>query len=269
METMHPDLVRYVHFSTIHHPLVIGIVTSNNSRINLIYEQKKIARSKARASGDWKKYIFLYERPFRLDALLKAAKNGLRKSPSEFWALMGRVWIDTETARRHPIKWRRLWDEPIEGQRSCMAEEDLCIFDSLPEQIVVWRGASHKRGLAGFSWTMDQEKAAFFARRFCSQSRVPEGRALLEFCSYAATSWRDICILRLEMHQDLQMRLPSELRKQFHSLIIDTLQYLNDDQDCGYVEERLTCSVIPCATIEQSFRASFAMPLRGFGTQRA
>ena len=156
-----------------YHPLVIGIVTSNNSRINLIYEQKKIARSKARASGDWEKYVFLYERPFRVDALLKAAKNGLRKSPSEFWALMGRVWIDTETARRHPIKWRRLWDEPIEGQRGCMAEEDLCIFDSLPEQIVVWRGASHKRGLAGFSWTLDQETAAFFARRFCSQSRVP------------------------------------------------------------------------------------------------
>ena len=67
----------------------------------------------------------------------------------------------------------------------------------------------------------------------------PEGRALLEACSEATTSWRDICIPRLEMYQDLQMRLPSELRKQFRVLITETLQNLNDDQDCGHMEDRL------------------------------
>jgi hypothetical protein len=154
METLHP-------------------VTSDNSRINLIYEQKKVARSKARASGDWEKYVFLHEKPYRLDSLVAATKCGLKDKPSEFWALLGRVWRDTENARQHPIKWKRLWAEMVEGRRACMSEEDLRIFDSLPEQIEAWRGTSHKRGVAGLSWTSDREMAVFFARRFCSESRVP------------------------------------------------------------------------------------------------
>jgi hypothetical protein len=67
----------------------------------------------------------------------------------------------------------------------------------------------------------------------------PEGRALLESCSEATTSWRDICILRLEMYQDLQARLQSELRKQFRVLITETLQCLSDDENCEYMEDRL------------------------------
>ena len=43
----------------------------------------------------------------------------------------------------------------------------------MPEQIEVWRGTSHKRGVAGLSWTLDQEKAVWFAHRFCSEKRVP------------------------------------------------------------------------------------------------
>jgi hypothetical protein len=162
-----------VHNSTVHHPLVIGLVTSDNLRINLIYEEKKVARSKARATGDWEKYIFLHEKPCRLDTLVAATKYGLKDKPSEFWALLGRVWRDTENAHQHPIKWRQLWAEPIEGRRACMSDEDLRTFDSLPEQIEVWRGTNHKRGLAGLSWTRDREMAVFFARRFCSGSRVP------------------------------------------------------------------------------------------------
>jgi hypothetical protein len=54
-----------------------------------------------------------------------------------------------------------------------MSDEGLRIFDSLPEQIEVWRGTSHKRGLAGLSWTRDRAMAVFFARRFCSAKRVP------------------------------------------------------------------------------------------------
>jgi hypothetical protein len=62
---------------------------------------------------------------------------------------------------------------------------------------------------------------------------------LLESCGGGIGFYQDICRLRLEMYQEMQMRLPSELRKQFRSLIIDTLQNLNDDQDCGHMEDRL------------------------------
>ena len=47
-----------------------------------------------------------------------------------------------------------------------MSAKDLLIFESLPEKVEAWRGTNHKRGLNGLSWTLDQEKAVWFARRF-------------------------------------------------------------------------------------------------------
>jgi hypothetical protein len=69
--------------------------------------------------------------------------------------------------------WKQLWEKKIEGRRACMSDEDIRTFDSLPQQIEVWRGTSHKRGLARLAWTLDREKAVWFAQRFCSESRVP------------------------------------------------------------------------------------------------
>ena len=65
------------------------------------------------------------------------------------------------------------------------------------------------------------------------------GRMLLESCSGGIGFYQDICRLRLEMYQDLQVLLPSELRKQFGGLITQTLQYLNDDQHCEHMEDHL------------------------------
>jgi hypothetical protein len=173
METLHPNLTRYAYDGRVHHRLVVASLTKDASHINRIYRYKIDAVAKARANGDWEVYVFLHEKPYRLDALLRAAKNGLKKKPSEFWALLGRVWRDTENDHQHPVKWRRLWAETIEGRQACMSDEDLRIFDGLPEPIEVWRGTSRKRDLPGLSWTLDREKAVWFARRFCSESRVP------------------------------------------------------------------------------------------------
>ena len=149
------------------------VAQADAASINQIYRYKKDALSKARADGDGETYVFLHERPYRLDAMFKAPMKHLRKNPSEFWKLVGRVWIDTEYPYQHPKKWKQLWGEPIEGRRACMSEEEICFLDTLPEQIEIWRGTSHKRGLAGLAWTLDRERAVRFAQRFCSESRVP------------------------------------------------------------------------------------------------
>ncbi len=173
METLHENLVPFAFNGMVHHRLVVASLSKDASHINRIYRHKIDAVAKAKANRDWSTYVFLYEKPYRLDALLAAAKYGLKDKPSAFWKLLGSVWIGTENAHQHPIKWRQLWKEAIEGRQACMSEEDLRIFDSLPEQIQVWRGTSHKRGLAGLSWTLDERIAVGFARRFCSESRVP------------------------------------------------------------------------------------------------
>ena len=43
---------------------------------------------------------------------------------------------------------------------------------SLPEQFESWRGTDDKRGVDGLSWTLDQEKAVWFAQRFDFKSCV-------------------------------------------------------------------------------------------------
>lgn len=173
METLDKSLIRYTFNGTVHHPLVVATLTTDASVINRTYRHKVVAVARAKANRDWGLFVLLHAKPYRLDALVVATKHGLKDKPSEFWDLVGLVWLGTENARQHPIIWRRLWSEAVEGRRACMSEEDLRIFDNLPEKIEVWRGTSHKRGVAGLSWTLDREKAVWFAQRFCTESRVP------------------------------------------------------------------------------------------------
>jgi hypothetical protein len=173
METVHKDLARYAYNGLVHHPLVIGSLTADAANINRTYRYKKDALSKARADGDWERYVFLHERPYRLGAMFKAPIKHLRKNPSKFWKLVGRVWRDTEYPYQHPKKWRQLWGEPIEGRWACMSEEEICFLDTLLEKIEVWRGTSHTGDPNGLAWTLDREKAVWFAQRFCSETRPP------------------------------------------------------------------------------------------------
>jgi hypothetical protein len=172
MEILHSDLVRYAYDGMICHPLVYAPLTKDVSHINQVYLHKKDAVAKAKANRDWSTYVFHHERPYRFPALIAAAKKGLKEKPFEFWALVGRVWRDSENIHQHLKDWKQLWETAIEGRRACMSDEDIRIFDGLPEQIEVWRGTSHKRGLAGLSWTLDREKAVWFGQRFCSESCV-------------------------------------------------------------------------------------------------
>jgi hypothetical protein len=173
METLHTDLVPHAFNGMVHHPLVIASLTRDASSINRTYREKLDSVRKAEADGDWSTYVFLHERPYRLDALLSATKRGLKKKPPEFWALVGHVWQDSENVHHNLSKWKRLWDTAIEGRKACMSAEDIRIFDSLPEQTGVWRGTNYKRSVNGLSWTLDPEKAVWFAQRLCSKSRVP------------------------------------------------------------------------------------------------
>jgi hypothetical protein len=172
MEKLDPDLIPRVRDGMIHHPLIIRPAATDASSINRYYRDKLAAVRKAEADGDWRLYVDLHERPHRIYALLAATNKGLKKTPSEFWAIVGSVWQDSESIYASLNTWKRLWASEIEGRRTCMSEKDICVFDSLPEQIELWRGTSHT-SIGGLSWTLDQEKAIWFARRFCTNSRVP------------------------------------------------------------------------------------------------
>lgn len=173
MEALHRELILYLdEHNTVHHPLVVGWFPSDDaSRINQLYREKKEQLAKAESDEDWDQYVFLHEKPYRLHALKRAARKGLSRKPSEFWQLAGEVWQGSENIHQDLANWKQLWEMPIENRMACMSAEDRLIFESLPDEVEAWRGTSHKRGLGGLSWTLDQEKAAWFAKRSSHRGR--------------------------------------------------------------------------------------------------
>ena len=186
MEELHSDLIPYSDDNIVHHPLIVASLLRDASHINKVYREKKELVAKAEADGDWDLYVFLHEKPYRLDALERAARKGLSHKPSEFWRLVGEVWQDSENIHQNLDKWKRLWAKPIENRAACMSAEDRLIFESLPDEVEVWRGTNHKRGIGGLSWTLEQGKADLFAQRFSNPLPALVTKGLTSKCDIVA-----------------------------------------------------------------------------------
>ena len=52
-----------------------------------------------------------------------------------------------------------------------MNEEEKTFFDSLPDEITIFRGGIDDKG---FSWTLDKDRACWFANRWYQDHRVFE-----------------------------------------------------------------------------------------------
>jgi len=77
-ETLHPDLVPYLEQSSegwmmLRHPLVYQVPFFSNGSANAYYEQKRIAVEKATADKNYKQFVWLFERPYRVEAFIKIA----------------------------------------------------------------------------------------------------------------------------------------------------------------------------------------------------
>lgn len=152
------------------HPLVFEIFFDPQrcGRINKCLAYKREAVAEARAARNWESYIWLHERPYRVDAFADIAHQ---LSMRRYWELLGMVWVDSENHWQDREQWHDLLTADIDG-REFMSDEDVrCVFTLTPEQggllpeTVVYRGYCHDDGLNGFSWTLDRARAEWFARR--------------------------------------------------------------------------------------------------------
>lgn len=171
-EDLHPDLVPHLTTGAVgpmlHHPLVINVMHHDmqNAVTNQSYLHKKAAVAKAAKEGDWSRYIFMHERPYRFDALVRAASKGLAQDPKQYWDLVGSVWTDSENIHQSLPAWKKLWTAPMPGREECMNEKEHAALAALPETMTVYRGVGHARFKLGLSWTLDKERAEWFANRF-------------------------------------------------------------------------------------------------------
>ena len=173
VEPLHPDLMPYYEkvgplgAPSVRHPLVFEVLLTSNAYANFMYEEKRRRLEEALTEQHWHTAVFLHERPHRADALAMIADL---MPPEAYWPLVGQVWADTENAWQCKQTWHRLLTDSRPGRELMMDEDERAALQALPQKVTVYRGAVKGRNEAGLSWTLDQDKAVWFARRLADRT---------------------------------------------------------------------------------------------------
>lgn len=86
--------------------------------------------------------------------------------PEELGDIMRWIWIATEFPHQYSNDMLLLLFEKAD-QQSLMDEEEWKTFQSLPEEITIYRGRQAKKAkIRGLSWTIDKKQAEWFALRW-------------------------------------------------------------------------------------------------------
>jgi hypothetical protein len=156
----------------INHPLIHEFyVPGQNGRYNRSLELKREQIEEWEKEGKWASILFVYiERPYRLEYLNHYSAD----MPDDvYWDLVGDVWTDSENIWQHLDEWREAFSSDRPGREHLMVSEandeladERSYLDSLPDIIKVYRGTSAPDSIgSGLSWTLDRDKALFFAKR--------------------------------------------------------------------------------------------------------
>jgi hypothetical protein len=180
-EELAPHLKGYVTESAnglgqiFHHPLNIHVMYSPafNRMINLQVAAKTEALKKAEAAEDWHTYVFLHERPYRIDILREIMFDRWIQDPAIVWPLVTSVWVDSENIYQSLDEWMEVWDADIPHRHLAMDANDRAALEKMDDEIVVYRGIALSGSEYGMSWTTDRKRAVWFANRWEGGSRTP------------------------------------------------------------------------------------------------
>lgn len=190
---LHPALRKHVkedpRFGPIlHSPFCIELFLNKFTAdmCNEIYLNKRKAIASAINNShlgipeDLTRFIWLHERPYRVDAFIKGigishrSQNWLKfKQPIRLnrsrWRILRDVWVDQENIFENYSKWKQLLKLPRDYSgmnNDFMTPEESSYIQFLARQHVVYRGSKQKETLSGLSWTLSHDTAKFFADRF-------------------------------------------------------------------------------------------------------
>lgn len=148
------------------HPLIFSVpyYEAENKLWNQRYEARRQRAEAFLAAGEYERYISLHERPFRPERLLEVADH---LSDEAYWSTLGSLWQDTENAWQLEPVWEALWTAQQTVPSGClMTEAEQTMLRSLPDVVKIYRGFNGEGAKDGLSWTLDLEKAKWFARRW-------------------------------------------------------------------------------------------------------
>ena len=175
-ELLHPDLEPYLETdgvlgAQIRHPLVYQVPLISNGSANVQYAQKKQGLEDALIAGAYGRFIFLHERPYRLQAFITIAD---KLPDAKYWSLLSSIWTDTENGWQNIEQWKELFGSSRPSRSFLMDEDEHFAFDNLGENFTVYRGCQKDVNEDGISWTLKREKAQWFANRFQKDGVVLE-----------------------------------------------------------------------------------------------
>lgn len=150
--------------------------------LNVRYLSVRAAADEAWEANDFERYILLHNKAYRLDAIHEVADfvTGERLAK-----LVGDHWVHSENIWQQQDEWAALWIEARDKGHleHAMDEDGRQALDALPSTVKVYRGFNRPGRDAGLSWTVNQEQAEWFARRFGNDEfgpHVAEGTAQRE-----------------------------------------------------------------------------------------
>jgi hypothetical protein len=169
-EELHEELKKYIFEAdfigqVLQHPLVYQVPYSPqfNKMVNKQFEFKKNKLEQAIENKDWDNYIFMHERPYRIEAFQAIEEN---LSNKEYWSTLKSIFVDSENIYQNFNDWENLFYSERDCKEYFMSEDNKLAFDELPEELIIYRGFVNDDGENSFSWSLDIEKAIWFANRF-------------------------------------------------------------------------------------------------------
>lgn len=153
------------------HPLLHEIFYAEgmNAVFNERLKLKKQYLDEQIEKKKWSSAVWMYERPYRLQAFLTIKKH---LSFSEYWELLGSLWTDSENIWQNQSDWKKLLSSSISKKECFMDEEERKRLKSLPELVTVYRGYVPGKNKSGFSYTLSKKQALWFAKRYDKSGKV-------------------------------------------------------------------------------------------------
>jgi len=149
----------------IRHPLLYCVLyfEQENAMLNAGLEAKKKYLAECLAENNISGAITMYEKPHRFDALWRY-RNKITDD-ALFWKLFGDLWTGSENIWQNQRTIKKLLGLGRPQHEEMMSAKERATLAKLPEQVAIYRG---HQGVNkhGWSWTLDEGKAWWFARRY-------------------------------------------------------------------------------------------------------
>ena len=225
-------------YGMIRHPLITYFgyeygKWDQNERLNTWLRQKQEAVQKAVEKQDWLMVLMLHEKPSRIGALLE---YGPRMSDEEYFEKLGDMWIDVENLWQYQLVIPGLLrprNRDNSKRRLMMDAEEQTKFDELPDVFTVYRGCGPANE-DGWSWTLDREKADWFAERFAGDDPDDfNGLVLIGECQHNAV----IAYLSRRSEEEILVA-PEDVK------IIDRIQTRNYQVTGRFLPRKISRSIL-------------------------